>query len=361
MKKDDNTLNAGGSVAYNASQSQTSKYTCGKNGSSGHGFAAEDANALADILKGNNVDKVGTDNSKNGADRITNGIKIQSKYYKTASQTVNAAFDDVTGMYKYRLKNGRPMKLEVPKDQYEKAVQIMRQKISEGRVKGVKNPDHATQIIRKGIVTAEQAIKITQAGTIESLIYDAATGAVSCAASGGISAVITFALMKKNGASNKEALLCAGRQGGKAAASTLVTQVSVGQLEKLIVQKAAQKATETAVKEGSRPVANNVLSSLAKSSMRTNVVTALVTTAVTTIPEVNKARKGEISWGECGERATTNAGSVVAGIAASVGAVSLLSNPVGLTAIGVSLIAGMGGSIVGSTAIKETIKRLKKK
>lgn len=291
MDKDEYNLNAGGSVAHSASQSQTNKYVSGNGGRTGHGFAAEDANALSDMLKGSDVNKIGTDNSKNGADRISNGIKIQSKYYRTARATVNSAFDKATGMFKYKVRNGRPMQLEVPKDQYCDAIEIMRQKIADGKVTGVKNPDHATKMIRKGVVTYDQAVKITKAGTVESLIYDSATGVVSSAAAAGISAAITFVVMKNNGTSTREALKQAGKQGGKSAAATMVTQVTVGQIEKLLVNKAAQKATETAVKEGTRSVANSVLTSIAKSSMRTNVVTAVVTTVVTTIPDINKARK----------------------------------------------------------------------
>lgn len=343
MEEDNIIPNPGGTVAHMTSQSQTSKYVTGKNGSTGHGFAAEDANAIADTLRGHNVDKVGTDNSRNGADRISNGVKIQSKYCKTARATVNSAFDNITGEYRYRVRNGRPMKLEVPKDQYDEAINIMRQKILDGKVKGVKNPDHASKIIRKGIVTHDQAVRIAQAGTVESLIYDAATGAVSSATSAGISAAITFVLMKKNGVSTKEALAAAGKQGGKAAATTMVTQITVGQLEKLLVKKAAEKATETVVKEGSKSATRAILTTAAKSSMRSNAITAVVTTAVTTIPDINKARKGEISWGECGERATTNAGSVVSGILAAGAAVAMMSNPAGWAAIGVSLVAGMGG------------------
>ena len=357
MEDNDIKNNSGGSIAYNASQSQTSKYATGSEGRTGHGFAAEDANALADTLKGHKVDKVGTNNAKNGADRITDGVQIQSKYYKTARATVNSAFDSVTGEFKYRIRNGRPMKLEVPSDQYEEAIQIMRQKISEGKVKGVKNPDFAQKIVKKGVVTYEQSVKITKAGTVESLMYDAATGAVSSAASGGISAAITFVIMKRRGASTKEALKEAGKSGGKAAAATMITQVTVGQLEKLLVKK----ASETAVKEGTKSFTRSALTTVAKSSMRSNAITAVVTTAVTTIPDINKARKGEITWGECGERATTNAGSVVAGIAAATGALALLSNPVGWTAIGVSLVAGMGGSIIGGEATKKVINLFKKK
>ena len=52
----------------------------------GHGWAAEDANAMADRLSGKRVDQVGRDNSLNGADRISNGIEIQTKYCASPSK-----------------------------------------------------------------------------------------------------------------------------------------------------------------------------------------------------------------------------------------------------------------------------------
>ena len=358
MIDEENNINTGGAVAHNASQSQTTKYGCGKNGCTGHGLSAEDANAIADQLKGNKVIKVGTKNIKDGADRISNGIEIQTKYCKSARDTVNSAFHN--GEFRYIDKNGQPMKIEVPKDQYTEALQIMRTKISEGKVNGVTNPDDATKIIKKGIVTYLQAVKITKAGTVESLIYDVATGTVSSVAGAGISATIAFVSMKKNGATTKEALIGAGKQGGTTFTTTIATQVAVGQIEKLIVRKASQKAaqtvTNTVVKE--MPKYTKVLSHVAKSSMRTNAVTAAVTTVITTLPDINKARKKEISWKECGERATTNAASVVAGIATSAVAVAAITNPV--VAIGVSVVAGMGGSMAGGKLAKAGGKLVKK-
>jgi hypothetical protein len=50
-----------------------------KNKNVGHGFAAEDANALNDKLRGKKVEKVGKNNELNGPDRIVNGKMIQTK------------------------------------------------------------------------------------------------------------------------------------------------------------------------------------------------------------------------------------------------------------------------------------------
>ena len=139
MKKTNETINGVASTVSTkcTNDQQWTKY---HNAKGGHGFAAEDANALHDKWQGKCVDKVGTDNSKNGADRIVNGVEIQTKYYASPEGSVNAAFEN--GQYR-----DPGMKLEVPKDQYDKAVQIMRERISSGKVPGVTDPNMAEQIV----------------------------------------------------------------------------------------------------------------------------------------------------------------------------------------------------------------------
>lgn len=366
--------NASGIIAHMASQSQTSKYVTGKNGSTGHGYAAEDANALQDLLKGHNIDKVGTNNAKNGADRISNGVKIQCKYYKTARSTVNSAFDNATGMYKYTVRNGRPMKLEVPADQYEKAIQIMREQIAKGKVPGVKNPEHATKMIRKGAVTYAQSVQLTKAGTIESLRYDAKTGVVSSVASAGISAVITFVSMKQQRASTKDALIESGKQASKSAGATMIAQIAVGQIGRIIeqegvkqtgkkiIEKITNNAIGNATKEGVKKITGNVVGNMGKEILtKSNVVTAVVTDVVTIAPDVYKAAKGKITWDRCVEEATSKTGSVISGIMTSAVAVAPLSNPGGLAALGVALGTGMVGSYVGEKMTKKVIAKVKKR
>lgn len=164
------------------------KYKCGKDGLAGHGFAAEDANALEDLLWGADVEFVGRNNQDGGADRIVNGQFVQTKYCKSAKESVNAAF--VAGKYAYKNQI-----LEVPLDQYEEALQIMRDKIVAGQVDGVTNPDDASKIVRKGSVTYEQAKNIAKAGNIDSLIFDAKTQSITAVSAFGISFAITAGMM----------------------------------------------------------------------------------------------------------------------------------------------------------------------
>ncbi len=95
--------------------------------------------------------------------------------------------------FRYYDLNGNAMKVEVPADQYVQAVEYMKAKISNGQVPGVSDPKAAYDIIRKGKLTYNQALNLAKAGTVESITYDAATGAINCLSVFGISSIVTFA------------------------------------------------------------------------------------------------------------------------------------------------------------------------
>ena len=171
--------------------------------SRGHGFAAERANNQIDNMTGKNARIVGDDNAKNGADRVVNGVNIQSKYCATGGKCVSECFDE-NGNFRYYNNDGSAMQIEVPSDKYDSAVESMNDRIKAGRgPKGVKD---AREIIRKGHFTYDQAKNIAKAGTIDSLKYDAVDGIKIGAYSGGISAAVTFAVAMWNGKSFDEAL-----------------------------------------------------------------------------------------------------------------------------------------------------------
>lgn len=186
----------GAKVAENL---QLSRYT---NPNTGHGSAAEDANALHDLLRGRPVELTGRSNVKDGPDRIVHGkVMIQTKYYQTARESVNAAFDGKTGLYRYK-----NQVLEVPKDQYSEALELMRQKIKEGRVPGVVNPEEAEKLVKAGSVTYRQARNIAKAGNIDSLWFDVKTQSVTAAYAFGITFAVQYATSRWNGLDHKDAL-----------------------------------------------------------------------------------------------------------------------------------------------------------
>ena len=61
------------------------------------------------------------------------------------------------------------MQIEVPSDKYDAAVEAMQEKIKNGSVPGISDPEEAKNIVRKGHFTYEQAKNIAKAGTVESL------------------------------------------------------------------------------------------------------------------------------------------------------------------------------------------------
>ena len=152
----------------------------------GHGFAAERANNLFDKLTGHDVEILGDDNKKNGADRMVDGIYIQSKYCATGSRCINECFEnDGKGTFRY-MQDGKPMQIEVPSDKYEAAVEAMEEKIRRGQVDGVNDPAEAKKIVRKGHFTYKQAQNIAKAGTVESLTYDAVNGIITASSAFGV-------------------------------------------------------------------------------------------------------------------------------------------------------------------------------
>lgn len=74
--------------------------------SRGHGFAAERANTFYDRFKGHDAQLIGDNNIKDGADRIVDGINIQSKYCATGSECIRECFSD--GKFRYMNSDGTP-------------------------------------------------------------------------------------------------------------------------------------------------------------------------------------------------------------------------------------------------------------
>ena len=184
-----NTINVEGvmfNAAYGVDQTKT-----------GHGIYAEEAGAILDKLAGEQSTVVGRDNAKNGPDKIVDAAPIQCKYCKQAYNSVDACFkkNPLTGTksFRYYDLNGNAMKVEVPADQYAQAIEYMKTRITDGQVPGVTDPNAAYSIIRKGKLTYNQALNLAKAGTIESITFDAYTGAVNCLSVFGISAVVSFA------------------------------------------------------------------------------------------------------------------------------------------------------------------------
>lgn len=345
------------------------------NANGGHGFTAEDANALEDYLRGYKVEKTGIDNSLHGPDRISNGILIQSKYYNSAYKSVNSAFQSPDGTYLYP-----GQVLEVAKDQYDIAVQIMAEKIRQGKVPGVNNPAEAVSLIKKGYVTYEQAVKITKAGNWESLKFDIKNQVVTCTCVGGLSFVVSFAMALSKGTTPKDAFLSATKTCACTVASTMVTGVVTQQILRTSAGRSVMAATQVMAKKGinsamktslGKKVVEKTVSAIGKKSiqgvaarnvlvrtMSSNVATAIVTGVVTSIPDTVNVVRGKITPKEYGKKLVTNGASIGGGCIGSWSgaAIGTMIFPGVGTAVG-AFIGGVTGGIGTSSLMAKLFRK----
>ena len=232
-KNEENSVEATGIVYGNVGVGTTTYETNKFHGRQGHGFAAERAEHVRDLYHGEDVKILGDNKKKNGADRLVNGVEIQSKYCRSGAACIQECFEN--GQYRYYSSNGEPMKIEVPADMYEDAVKAMRRRIANNEIEGVINPDEATNLVKKGHYTYAQVKQIAQAGTIESLTFDAANGMIVAKDALGITALITFATSIWNGEDFEGALENAALSGLKVGGVSFLTTVLTSQIARTSV------------------------------------------------------------------------------------------------------------------------------
>lgn len=335
----------------------------------GHGFAAEDANALHETLQGKHVEKVGLSNAENGPDRITDGIAIQTKYYNTPQRTVNSSFGENGFRY-------TGQQLEVPADQYEQAVELFRDKIRVGAVRDssgqiITDERQAEEIVKRGSVTYEQACNIAKAGNIDSLCFDAKNQIVSTGCICGISFVISFANYMWSGQKTKEALNYAFNDAlaygttsfivGIAASQLMRTKMAAGLTGtmrygvKFLAKHSLGKVGINKIASASlgKPVQGIAAINHMSKLLRSTVVTGVIAVGVTSAPDFYRAAFARsISWAQFTKNLAISASSVAGGVggwaagAAAGAAVGSLVPFVG-TAIG-AVAGGIAGAIGGS-------------
>ena len=364
---------ASASLSTQATEStQWRKY---RNPKSSHGYAAEDANALYDRLHGRKVVKTGESNDPDGPDRIVDGVRIQTKFCKDAASTIHTSFNKHTGMYRY---NGQV--LEVPKDQYEEAVKLMAQKISEGKVEGVTDPAQASKMVKASPYTYKQSVRITKAGNLDSIKFDVMNQAGASLKSGAISTVTSFVDAKMRGESTVTALKSSAKQGACTAGKTMVTGVATQQILRTgagrTVSAAAQKGIgkaidatmktqagrkvieKTAFAIGGKAVSGAAAKQVLSRAGSTNVVTAAVSFVVSAVPDTVRLCTRKISGKEYAIRTASNGAGLAGGTggAWAGAAIGTAICPGIGTAVG-GFIGSMVGGIGGSTLVSKLCRR----
>jgi len=339
----------------------------------GHGFAAEKANHLFDSLNGKDATIVGGDNLKNGADRLVDGVQIQTKYYETGSKCIGACFDE-SGTFRYFNSDGTPMQIEVPSDKYDDAINVMRERIRKRQIKGISDPEKAKEIIRKGNFTYEQARLIAKAGTIESLTYDAANGIKLAGTAAGLSAAITFALAIWQGEDFDAALEVACYSGLKVGGIAWVSSILTAQVGRTGIEQSLRTTTDWMVQQIGPKAASWIATGLRSGNalygaaainhvsklLRGNIVAVTITTVVLSATDLFRMFDGQISGAQLFKNVSTTAASMVGGVGgwqtgAAAGASIGSFIPIIGTGAG-AIVGGLLGSFVGGTAAQKVFK-----
>lgn len=388
------TVDIGG-ITYGNISNSSNLYGMDKfNTPRGHGFAAERANHLNDkisnfdFLGQNKVNLVGDDIDpltgkivKNGADRIVNGVEIQTKYCRTGSKCIAECFDK-NGEFRYFSKNGNPMQIEVPSDKYDDAIQAMRKRIENGQVRGVTDPNKAKDIVKKGSITYQQAKNIAKAGNIDSIKYDLKTGAITSTYAFGVTSLVTFAKSIWDGEEFDVALKNSTWAGIKTGGITLATSFLSQQVMRTGVSSALVGRSEAfvgligpkasamlvnAFRSGSNIYGAAAMKSAAK-MLRGNIIVSGASILVLSTVDILDIFRGRISGKQFVKNVLNLGTSVIAGGAgwvagAAAGAeagavlgsvVPVIGNVIG-GAVG-GILGGILGSTVAGTAAGEVSK-----
>lgn len=342
----------------------------------GHGELAEEAITRLDRLTFHDARIVGRDNAKDGADRLVDGVFIQTKYYNSARGSLEASFNPQTGNYRYINADGSVMQLEVPKDQYQRVLEGFRKKIADGKVPGVTDPNEAVNIVRRGRLTYKQAVNLTKPGTIESLCYDALTGAVICSCAFGLTFAVTVFLTWRKTGDLQQAIKAGTKAGIQVFGISFLQHVLVSQLARTsiansliapsqyIVGKLGTHASAVIVNglralSGKGAIYGAAASKQFAKILRSNMLTSVITFAVFSIPETYNLASQKISVAQYTKNMSVLAGSIaggaggamVAGIAAAkiAGVAGTAVTPGIGTAVGI--VGGFIGGTVGAKAV----------
>ena len=356
----------------------------------GHGWAAERGNNLVDNLKGfikrQHSTVIGDNNAKNGADRVTtfadgSRLLIQTKYYSTAARSISACFDENGFRYIDHVE-GRPMAIEVPADQYQAALEYMKNRIANGEVKWtdssgnvqkITDIDLAEEFVKKGNLTYQQAKHIAKAGTVESILYDSAHACVTAGTSMGLSAAVSFAINLWNGEPVETAIKESILQGLKTGGTSFIISVLSSQVAKSglntamipasrVVVHALGPKVSAVIVNAFRPAGSAIYGAAAMQSaaklLRGNVITSTVTFVVLSAGDVADIIQGRISWKQLAKNVSTTAVGVTGGALGWLGGAALGTAimPGAGTVVGiiVSVAAGWGAN-EGAKAIADMI------
>jgi hypothetical protein len=337
----------------------------------GHGVMAEKASHLIDLAKGADVQHLGHTNALNGADRIVDGVLIQTKYCSSGGRCVAACFDESGFRY---MSNGMPMQIEVPKNLHADAVKAMEVRIARGEVPGVIDKAEARNLVRKGHLTYEQAVNLGKAGTVESVLYDAATGTVVAGCAFGLSSAVRLAMGVWSGEDVTEAAAAAFEIGISIGGMALLTSVASAQLARTSFDRALVPISQSIVEAMGPELVKTLAAAFGKEGLRGvaaerfvgrilrgGMVTAMATVGVMATVDAWKLATGRITAGQAGRSVTVRTASTMAGtfgwLAGSAHGALIGSVVPGVGTGAGALIGGLIGSVGASGVAGKTMEK----
>lgn len=302
-------------------------------------------------------------------DKIIGIENVKSKYCDSGYQCISECFEN--GKLKYLNLDGTPIKIEVPADKFDSAIEAMEIRIRNGEVPGVTDPNEAKNIISKGSFTYEQAKNISKFGTIESIKYDAVTGIIIASAAIGISTAISLAVLIRDGEDFNSALKHSLYTGVKVAGPTFVTALLSNQLSRVgfksiefstsdiiasIMGPKASAMFVNAFRNGTNIYGVAAVKSAAK-MIRGNVITGAVSIGVLSSVDIINIFRGRISTSQLFKNVANTTSTIVGGTAGWIGGVTAGAAlgsivPIVGTAIG-GVVGGVVGSFVGGAVAGE--------
>lgn len=303
-------------------------------GGQGHGHAGEQAGNMFDRFKFKKATPLGNSHEKYGADRIVNGQLVQTKYCVTAGKSIGQCFKN--GQAKYITSTGNMMQIEVPRDQYGEAVNLMAKRIRNGEVPNESNPNNAYKYVKKGALTYTQSNIATKSifdknstipvrdssgkvlrdsnGNIltrtvtfqEKLLYSAgldfATGASIAIPSAVISSIWIYCNNRWRGINNTDSL--------KNSLNAFYKPLLFSGFSYML---SSQFSCSELGKSVSRSILGGAGKGYTNKMVKGSMIT--ITAAVTVGPDLIRALRGRISWGQLVKNTTITGAGMAAGMA----------------------------------------------
>lgn len=351
-------------VAYNSFVKNDSRF----------GFLVEDYLTKVDNIKLRDAKIVGNDLKLSGPDRLVDGQFIQTKYHRTAESTLGAAFD-AEGNYRYVDQNNNAFQFEVPYEQFNEIKASFKEKVRNGEVPNIKDEAQVDEIVKQGLLTHEQGVNLAKAGTIDSIKYDAMTGAVTCLSVFGLSFItsVFFGFLATGDIKYavKEGVICAT----KAYGLSVLTYIATAQFMRTALGNElarsmwlTQNMSEGTIKHlsnvtrllgGKEAIAQESIKTLRKelaTTLNATIITSVISFAIFSIPETIKLCTRKISGSQYAKNLVKLGASIIGGTAGSIaaGSIATTAGVTGATGVAIGVVGGITGGLVVGAAVGVT-------